>query len=57
MTKPAYGTPEWERADAIALCWSRNVNIAVYDFIQHNMSRGAARAALLAMPVRPEGAP
>lgn len=54
--RPQYGTSEWERANAIALCLPRGVNIAVYDFIVHNMSRSAAHAALLAMPMIGRGA-
>ena len=44
-------SPEWERANIAELCRSRGVAVVVYDFIAHNMSHSAARAALLAMPV------
>jgi hypothetical protein len=50
-TTPRFGTPEWDRADANELCRSREVPVAVFDFIAHNMSRNAARAAVFAMPV------
>jgi hypothetical protein len=44
--KHDYGTPEWERRHVIERCRSRGVEVAVYDFIAHNMGHRAASAAL-----------
>jgi hypothetical protein len=51
--KPKYGTPEWDRAHALAQCWAHNVAPAVFDFIAHNLGTRAAFAALRALPINP----